>query len=107
MNAAAIKRQNSKMTNLPSDTWTDVSETIATGEVLVVTDVLIGSNQGSAVQQFRAYNGSASYAVWTIATASDRSEQIHFQQAVHLKDGYKLQVSASANTYVTVNYYVI
>jgi hypothetical protein len=107
MNAAAIKRQNSQMTNLPADTWTDVSETIATGEVLVVTDVLISSNQGQAVQQFRAWNGSASYAVWTLATSSDRSEQIHFRQAVHLKDGYRLQASASANSYCTVNYYVI
>lgn len=107
MNSAAIKRQTSKYTALPSDTWTDVSETIATGEILVVSDVLISSNQGAAVQQFRAWNGSASYAVWTLATSSDRSEQVHFQQAVHLKDGYRLQVSASANSYCTVNYYVI
>ena len=107
MNSAAIKRQNSQYTALPSDAWTDVTETPAAGEVVVITDVLIGSNQGSALQQFQEYDGSSDTAVWTIATASDRSEQVHFSQPVHLTEGYRLRVSASANSYVTVNYYVI
>ena len=55
MNSAAIKRQNSQYTALPSDAWTDVTETPAAGEVVVITDVLIGSNQGSALQQFQEY----------------------------------------------------
>ena len=107
MNAAAIKRQNSKYTPLTSNAWTNVTETVAAGEVMVITDVLIGSNQGSALQQFQEYNGSTENLRWVTATASDRSEQVHFSQPIHLKDGFWLQVSASANSYVTVNYYVI
>jgi hypothetical protein len=107
MNAAAAKRQNLQYTPLASDSWLDVTETPAAGEVVVVTDVLIGSNAGSSVMQFRIYNGAASEIVWVIATAEDRSEQIHWTQPVHLKEGYRLQVSASNNSYCSVNYYVI
>jgi len=107
MNSAAIKRQNSQYTPLPTDSWTDVTETPSSGETVVVVDVVIGSNQSSAVQQFRAWDGTTAKAVWTVSTAGDRSESISFQQHVHLPAGYRLQVSASGQSYVTVNYYVV
>ena len=107
MNSAAIRRQDSKYTPLASNAWTNVTETVAAGEVMVITDVLVGSNQGSALQQFKEYNGSSENIRWVMATASDRSEQAHFSQPIHLTEGFWLQVSASANSYVTINYYVI
>ena len=109
MNAPAKKRQNFKYTVLSNDTWTDVTEAPASGEVIVVTDILASSNQGSSLQQFRMSDGSTDTPILTVATSSDRSEQIHFsaENPIHLKEGYRLQCSASANSYVSINYYVI
>jgi len=95
MKSAAAKRQELRYTALPTDDWTNVTEDPSSGDVIVICDVLISSNIGSSLMQFRQYNGSTTSMVWVVATASDRSEQIHWTQPVHLKAGYRLQCAAS------------
>ena len=94
-------------TSLSSASWTDVTITPSATSRIAITDIVLSSDTGTAKQQVRQYNGSSDEMVFIFNTASDRNEQCHFSEPVFLKAGYRLQITASAASHVTINYFVV
>jgi len=101
------KAIKTKFTALTSDAWIDVTEIPASSDVVVISDIILSSDQSASKCQLRQTDGSTNELVAVFNTASDRNEVCNLQEPIHLKQGYRLQCSASANSFATINYYTI
>ena len=107
MNNYQKKQEKTTYTSLSSTQWIDVTITPDSGETIAITDIFLSSDTGTAKQQVRQYNGSADETLLIFNTGGDRTESVNLSQPIFLKQGYRLQINASAASHATINYFVI
>ena len=107
MTTGRKKLESTKFTALDSTAWITVTAVPASTDVVVITDMIVSSDTSASKCQFRQTDGTTNELIMVFNTANDRNEIANFSQPIHLKEGYYLQCSASANSFCTVNHYQI